>query len=92
MFPESHDFIAMAVTGCIKDTCFNLSQSNIVKGDEIVRSCDRHSNETVTLKKHVTRYKHMLKWMVQFFRKFENRGIKIAGVKSFLITLCVNLV
>ena len=28
MFPESHGFIAMPVTSCIKDTCSNLSLSN----------------------------------------------------------------
>ena len=49
-----------------------------MKGDEIVRPCDRHSNETVTLKKHVKKYKHMQKWMDEFLRKFENRGIEIA--------------
>ena len=25
MFPESHGFVAMPVTGCIKDTCSNFS-------------------------------------------------------------------
>ena len=28
MFPESHGFVAMPVTRCIKDKCSNLSQSN----------------------------------------------------------------
>ena len=28
MFPESHGFVAMPVTRCIKDTCSNLSLSN----------------------------------------------------------------
>ena len=28
MFPESHGFVAMPVTSCIKDTCSNLSLSN----------------------------------------------------------------
>ena len=31
----------------------------ISEGDEIVRACDRHSDETVTLTKHVTKYKYM---------------------------------
>ena len=50
----------------------------LLMGDEIVRPCDRHSNDTVTLRKHVTKYKNMWKWIVQFLSKFENRGIKIA--------------
>ena len=29
---------------------------------EIVWACDRHSNETVTLRKPVTKYKYMRKW------------------------------
>ena len=28
VFHESHDFVAMPVTSCIKDTCSNLSLSN----------------------------------------------------------------
>ena len=40
-----------------------------------------NSNETVTLRKYVKKYKHMRKWMVEFLRKFENRGIKIYLVK-----------
>ena len=58
---------------------------------EIVRPCDRHSNVTVTLRKHVTKYKHIRKWMVEFLRKFENRGIKIARVNSMRITKSINL-
>ena len=33
---------------------------------EIVRAYEGHSNETVTLRKHVTKYNHMRKWMVEF--------------------------
>ena len=84
MFPQSHCFVAMLVTSCLKDTCSNLSLyiSDYSEGDEIVRSCDQHSIKTATLKKHVTKYKNMRKWMVEFLRKFENRGIKIARVKK----------
>ena len=57
-----------------------------MKGDEIVRPCDRHSNETVTLSKHATKNKTMRKWMVEFLRKFENGGVKIARVNLILIT------
>ena len=28
MFPESHGFVALPVTSCIKDTCSKLSLSN----------------------------------------------------------------
>ena len=45
------------------------------------RNCatyDRLSNETVTLRKYITKIKNMRKLMVEFLRKFENRGIKIA--------------
>ena len=60
-------------------------------GDEIVRPCDRHSNETVTQTKHVTKYKHVQKWMVEFLRKFDNRGIEIARANSIIITKSFNL-
>ena len=42
--------------------------------------------------KHVTKYKTMRKRMIEFLRKFENRGIKIARVNSIPITnISVNL-
>ena len=57
-----------------------------MKGDEIVRPCDRHSIETVTLRKHVTKYKNTRKWIAEFLRKFENHAIKIGPDNSILIT------
>ena len=62
-----------------------------MKGDEIVRPCGRHSHETVTLRKHVTKYKSMRTWIVEFHREFENRGIEICRVNSILITKSINL-
>ena len=56
-----------------------------MKGDEIVRNCDRHSIEKGTLRKHVTKYKNVRKWMVEFLRKFENLAIKVFRVNSILI-------
>ena len=66
MFPESHGFVAMPVTSCIKDTWSNLQPIKLVKGDEIVRPCESsesHSNDTATLGKHVIKYKNMQKFM-----------------------------
>ena len=70
-----------------------------MKGDEIVRQCDRHSIETVTLKKHVTKHKNMRKWMIEFLKKFEKRAIKSGRDNSILITkinqfavICFNFV
>ena len=54
-----------------------------MEGDEIVRLCDRISNETVTFNKYVTKYIHMRQFMVEFFRKFENHAVKIARVTRF---------
>ena len=59
-------------------------------GDEVIQPCARHSNEPVTLTKHITKYKHMRKWMVEFLRKFKNRGIKIIRVYSIRITKSIN--
>ena len=36
-------------------------------------------NETVTPRKHVTKYKYMRKWMVEFLSKSQSCGIKIAN-------------
>ena len=62
-----------------------------MKGDEIVRPCDWHSNETVTLGKYFTKYENVRKLTVECLRKFENRDIKIAPVNSIFITKYINL-
>ena len=62
-----------------------------MKRDEIIRSCDQHSNETVTLRKQVTKYKNMWKWIVKFLRKFDNHNFKIICVNSIHITKSINL-
>ena len=63
-----------------------------MKGDEIVRACDRHNNETVTLKKHVIKYRNMRKYIVEFFSKYESRGDKIVPVNWIRITKSINLI
>ena len=62
----------------------------LVKGDEIVRACDRHSNENVARRKHVCKHQKMRKWMVEFIRKSKSRGHKIARVNSIRITKSIN--
>ena len=51
----------------------------------------RYSNETLTLRKHVTKYKNMHKMMVEFLKKIENRDFKIALVNSIRVTKSINL-
>ena len=58
----------------------------ISEGDEIVRACDRHRNETVTLRKHITKYKYVRKWIVEFPSKSQSCGIKFARVNLIRIT------
>ena len=48
-------------------------------------------DETVTLTKHVTKYKYMWKWMVKFLSKSQSRVIKIARVNSIRMTKSINL-
>ena len=47
-----------------------------MKAAEIVCPCDRHSNETATLRKHVTKYKNMRKWMSNFSENLRIMAIK----------------
>ena len=81
MFPESYGFVAMPVTRYMS----KFIPIYLVKWDEIVRAFDRHSNETLYIRKYITNYKHMRKWMVEFLRKSESRGIKIDPVNSIRI-------
>ena len=57
----------------------------------IVRACDRHSNETVILRKQFAKYQNLRKWIVEFLRKSKNRGVQIARVNSIRITKSINL-
>ena len=53
------------VTSCIKDMNSNkFILIKLVKIDEIVHDCNRYSNETVTLRKHVTKYENMQKLII----------------------------
>ena len=63
----------------------------ISEGDEIVRACDRYSDETVTLTIHVTKYKYMRKWMVEFLSKSQSRVINIAPVNLIRMTKSIKL-
>ena len=45
----------------------------------------------MTLRKHVTKYKNMQKGMVEFPRKCESRGDKIALIYSIFIRKSINL-
>ena len=45
----------------------------------------------MTLRKHVSKYKNMQKWMVEFLRKYQSGGDKIARVNSIRITKSINL-
>ena len=40
--------------------------------------------------KHVTKYKIMEKWMIEFLRKFENHGFKIDRFNYILIAKSIN--
>ena len=58
MLPDSHGVLAICRSQAlskIHDTIYPYL--TIVKRDEIVRARDRRSNETVTLRKHVTKHK-----------------------------------
>ena len=83
MFPESR-FRHYAGYKMYRRYTFQFILIELVKGDENVRPCDRHSNETMTLRK-LTKYINMRKWMVKFLRKFENYDIKIDRVHTILI-------
>ena len=69
---------------------FQFFHMYLVKGDEIVRPSAPHSDETVDRWKHVIKYKHTKKWMIEFLRKFESRFIKIAQLNS-IITKFIDL-
>ena len=69
---------------------FRWDRAKLLKGAEIVRLCDRHGNETVTLRKHVTKYKNVRKWMIIFCKKLRIVALKLLRVNSILITKSIN--
>ena len=90
MFPESHGFVAMPVTSCIKDTV-QICHYLICEERRNCTTLWPAQQRTVTLRKHVTKYKIMQKCVVEFFWKFDNCEIIIAWVSSILITKPNNL-
>ena len=84
----SHGFVAIRLQAVSK-IHVPIYPYLISEGDEIIRPCYRHRNETAILRKHVTKFKYIRKWMVEFLSKFENRGNKIARVNSILITISI---
>ena len=54
----------------------------ISEGRQNIRALHRHSAETVTLCEYVPEHEQMYKWMVEFFSKFQGRGIKMNRVNS----------
>ena len=85
-FSEPQSPYKKRIVDTIRRFCSNLSQSIISEGDEIVRACERHRNETVTLKKHATKHKCMRKWMVELLIKSQSCGIKFSRVNSIRMT------
>ena len=55
-------------------------------------ACDWHNNETLTPRKHVTKYKNMRKKMVEFIRNSQSRGNEIAQVNSICVNKFINLI
>ena len=55
------------------------------EGDEIFWAYNRHSVETVTLRKYLAVYEHMRKWIFEFLSKFQVGGIWIARVNSIRV-------
>ena len=92
MFPENHGFVAVPVTS--SNNFFSIHKLDIdiyIEKCKFDTSCNRHSNETVTFKKQVTKYKNMRKWMIYFFKKSESRRDKISRVNSIRFTTSINL-
>ena len=79
MFPESNDFVAVPAHGRTISAPFTNWIGNNWNM-YLLTAYDRHSNETVTLRKHATKYKNMCKWMAEFLIKFDNRFVKIDRV------------
>ena len=50
-----------------------------------------HSNETLTFRKNVNKYKNMRKWMVEFLRKLKSHDINIARLNSVRLTKSISL-
>ena len=69
---ESHQLKQFHLTSCIQYGWIETCILNTV--------CDWHSKDTVTLRKHVTKYKNMQKSVDKFLRKSANQGDKIDWV------------
>ena len=85
----NHYHIKKGIVDTIQRFCSNLSVSKEPKLFELVT--DTSWDETVTLTKHVTKYKYMRKWIFEFLSKSQSRVLKIARVTSIRMTKSINL-
>ena len=88
---DSSTAVSIATSTAVSISTSTIYPYLIREWDKIVRPSDRYSNETVTLRETVTKYKNMQTWMVEFLRKFENRGSVIYWVNSIIFTKFINL-
>ena len=90
MFLESHGFVAMPVTICIEKTCSNYPYliSEWRRNYSTLCAAQQQNRDS---QEHVTKYKHMRKYTVEFLRKLENRGIKIVQDNLIRNTKSINL-
>ena len=93
MFPESHGFVAVPVTrpnNFVSLTKLDRDKLEHVSLIQLVTN--RHSNETVTLWKHVIICKTCKNWWPNFSGNLRTvHGIKIARDNSILITKSINV-
>ena len=69
---------------------YHAHENSVPIENEIVWAYQRQINETVTLKKHVSKYKHKRKWMVEFLSISKSCGIKFARDNSIHMTKSIN--
>ena len=76
-FPQSHGFVATPVTSRTMDSCSYLSLSNWWRETKLFDLVTgTTSKPCLSGNIHVTKYKTMQTWMVEFVRKFENTTTK----------------
>ena len=78
MFPESHGFVMMSVTGCIKETSSNLSLSNWWMETKLYELVTGTVTKPWLWGFFFFKYKNMRKWRVEF----SGRGPRGASNRS----------
>ena len=84
IFPERHGFVAVPVTRSNNLISLHQLDRDKLEHVSLIQLVNGNYNETVTLRKHASKYKNMRKWMIEFLENLRIVALKLLELTRFL--------